>query len=141
MCPQGELGAEEFVDEVARLPEARIDDLPEDVPVLAATAYQSVSLKDGEVLGDVGPAHLQQLGQFARRPGTITQVMHELVSRRVGERGEHGGVDGVSLAVIVRHEFIIAKFRNFATWQLHGQVRTSLGARRSRRRERTRAWT
>jgi hypothetical protein len=38
------------------------------------------------------------------------------VARRVGERREHCGVDGVTLSVII-HDSIIAKFRNFATWQ------------------------
>jgi hypothetical protein len=47
-------------------------------------------------------------------------MVHELVAGRICERGEHSGVDRVSLAVIV-HESIIAKFRNFATWQLFGQ--------------------
>jgi hypothetical protein len=46
--------------------------------------------------------------------------MHQLVARRIGKRCEHGGVDGVALAVIV-HDTIITKFRNFATWQHWGQ--------------------
>src|SRR5665647_3892230 len=68
------------------------------------------------VLRHVGPADVEQFGQLTGRARRVAEVMHELVSRRVRERGEHRGVDGVSLAVIV-HEAIIAKFRNFATWQ------------------------
>jgi hypothetical protein len=42
-------------------------------------------------------------------------VVHELVARGVRQGGEHRGVDGIALSVVV-HDLIIAKFRNFATW-------------------------
>jgi hypothetical protein len=113
----GERRTHDLVDELAGLAQTRIHNLPKHAPVLPATEHEPVALQDGEVLGDVGAAHLEQLGELARRLGAVAEVMHELVARGVGERREHRGVDRVTLSVII-HGSIIAKFRNFATWQL-----------------------
>ena len=43
------------------------DDLPQHAPVLTAAKHQPVALQDGEVLRDVRPADLEQLGELARR--------------------------------------------------------------------------
>ena len=46
-----------------------IDDCPEHASVLPRAADEPVALQDGQMLRDVGPADLQQLGELAGRRG------------------------------------------------------------------------
>ena len=112
-----QLVAEDLVDQGAGLGESRVHDLPQHAALLAMAPHEPVALEDGEVLRYVGPADLEQLGQLARGAGLIAEMVHELVPGGVRERGEHRGVDGVTLALIV-HDAIVSKFRNFATWNI-----------------------
>jgi len=112
----GELVAEDLVDERASLRESRVDDFPQHAAILTRTLDQTVALKHREVLRHIRPADVEQLGQLAGRARRVAEVVHELVPRGVRECGEHRGVNGVTLSVVV-HETIIAKLRNFATWQ------------------------
>ena len=111
-----ELRTEDLVDELAHLSQSWIDGLPQHAPATSGSMDEAVSLEYREVLGYVGTAHVEQARQLAGRLRCVAQVVHELVTSRVGERREHGGVDGVALSLL-GHDPSIAEFRNCATWQ------------------------
>ena len=95
-----ELAAEDLLDDAAGLLEAGVDDLPEHVAAVAASASPALALQHRELLRHVRAADARA-ARRARRAyaAAVAQVVHDLMPRGVGQGREHGGVDGVALSV------------------------------------------
>ena len=64
-----EIGADDFVDQGTGLSQTGMGDVPLDATTLARPGDEAVAVQQGEVLGDVGPADAEQLGELVGELG------------------------------------------------------------------------
>ena len=113
----GQLAAQDLVDELAGLGEPGVDDLPQHAAILPRAFHRPSRWSTARCCETLGRLTSSASASSLGVRGLLAQQVHELVARRIGERREHGGVDGVALTVIVHetHYCHVSQFRNMAT--------------------------